>query len=415
LVLRKSQMVLYTGTRSNDSSEIVMYSLRDGRRSRLPIKGAPLSVVDDVLVFANVGVLHAARIDVSGMALIGEPVQLSKRAGHHTTGTAAAVSEGGTLVYEGDPPSSLSRLELVTLAGSRTALRGNDQYGAARFSPDGRRIAVAIKAVGASQSIAAASDIWVIDIATREAVRVTNSGDAETPEWSADGTRMMYVTTGSRRREVWSVALDGSIAASRLVEDDGDVQSAVATPDGQSLIMSRWGNGDARLELIRVALSGPRRIDTLVSPRQPNDVRPVSARVSPDGRFVAFADRSLRTVHVRALEGTGEVQISTNGGCCPLWAPDSRRVYFRDRDKLVAVDLDMTRGPSVAKRAISQGFWTAGASLQNPDDLPYDLASDGRTFVVATPASDVAHSAKVFVVYNWVDELRRELAAAQRR
>jgi len=42
-------------------------------------------------------------------------------------------------------------------------------------------------------------------------------------------------------------------------------------------------------------------------------LRPISPRVSPDGRLVAFADRTKRGVHVRALDGKGEIQISTDG------------------------------------------------------------------------------------------------------
>jgi Tol biopolymer transport system component len=413
LVLRDAQMVLYASTRSNDSSEIVMYSLRDARRARLTISGAPLAIIDSLLVYSSAGTLRAVAIDVQAMKTTGDPVQLSQRAGRHTTGTSAAVSEAGTLVYEDHASVATSRLELVDLAGTRTPLRADDRYSAPRFSPDGRRIAVAINSGSTSQAIASASDIWVIDIATKEAVRITNSGFAESPEWSPDQTRVYFVRTRGQGNEVWSAALDGSTAASRRVEADGGVVSAVPTPDGQSLIMSRWGRGDARLELLRVALTDPSRVDTIVSPRGPNDVRPITPRVSPDGRLVAFADRGRRTVHVRALDGQGELQVSTSGGCCPLWAPDSRRVYFRDGDRLVAVDLNASPGLSISKRTISMGFWATGAgAFSSADDLEYDLSPGGRTFVVATR---VNATPKVFVAFNWAEELRREFNAGARK
>jgi serine/threonine-protein kinase len=401
LVLRESRMVLYVGTTRNDSSALVMYSLRDRRRARLSVSGTPLAVIGGLLVYADNGALSAAAIDVPGMRLTGDPVRLSQRAAPKQTGTAVAVSEAGTLVYEDGAGLSNSRLELVDKAGKRTRLGGEEQFAAPRYSPDGRRIAVAIQA-----------DIWVIDLATGERTRVTNTGGADAPEWSPDGRRLIYVATVRGQRQVWSTPLDGSATPARLVDVEGDAVSAVSTPDGRSVIVSRWAKGDSRLELLRVGLDGASRIDTLVSPSGQNDPRPISPRVSPDGRLVAFADRSRRTVHVRSLDGTGEIQISTDGGCCPLWAADSRRVFFRNADRLVAVDLQAAPALSVVRRASSPGFWAIGVIATTYEDVHYDLSPDGQTFVAVTP---VGTDIRVFVAFNWAEELRREWQAGGKR
>jgi serine/threonine-protein kinase len=401
LVLRESRMVLYVGTTRNDSSALVMYSLRDRRRVRLSVSGTPLAVIGGLLVYASGGALSAVAIDVPGMRLTGDPVRLSQRAAPKQTGTAVAVSETGTLVYEDGAGLSNSRLELVDRAGKRTRLGGEEQFAAPRYSPDGRRIAVAIQA-----------DIWVIDLVSGERTRVTNSGGADAPEWSPDGRRLNYVATVRGQRQVWSTPLDGSATPARLVDVEGDVVSAVSTPDGRSVIVSRWAKGDSRLELLRVGLDGASRIDTLVSPSGQNDPRPISPRVSPDGRLVAFADRSRRTVHVRSLDGTGEIQISTDGGCCPLWAADSRRVFFRNADRLVAVELQTSPALAVVRRASSPGFWATGVIATTYEDVHYDLSPDGQTFVAVTPVST---DIRVFVVFNWAEELRREWQAGGRK
>src|SRR5688500_3853395 len=338
LVLREAQAVLYVGTSRNDSSALMMYSLRDGRRVRLREGGgAPLAVIDDLLVYSNNGRLSAVAIDVAGMRLVGKPVQLSQRAAPKVTGTAVTVSESGTIVYE-DPSDAVdSKLELIDLKGKRTQLRDEDRFRAPRYSPNGRSIAVTIRAGGA-QALAGGSDIWVVDLPTKEATRVPSTGTANAPEWSPDGTRLIYVAGVKGRNEVWSTVLDGSAPPSRLVEIDGEVISAVPTPDGRSLIVSRWAKGDSRIELLRVALDGS-RTDTLVSPMGANVVRPISPRVSPDGRLVAFGDRSRRSVRVQDMHGKADIEISATGGCCPLWGPDSRRVFFQDGSRLIAVDL----------------------------------------------------------------------------
>jgi Tol biopolymer transport system component len=193
---------------------------------------------------------------------------------------------------------------------------------------------------------------------------------------------------------------------------EGDVVSAVSTPDGRSVIVSRWARGESRLELLRVGLDGASRIDTLVSPSEQNDPRPISPRVSPDGRLVAYADRTRRTVHVRSLDGTGEIQISTDGGCCPLWAADSRRVFFRNADRLVAVSLQTTPALAVVRRASNAGFWATGVIATTYDDVHYDLSPDGRSFVTVTP---ITNDIRVFVAFNWAEELRREWQAGNTR
>src|SRR5687768_758140 len=377
LVLREAQAVLYVGTSRNDSSALMMYSLRDGRRVRLREGGgAPLAVIDDLLVYSNNGRLSAVAIDVARMRLVGKPVQLSQRAAPKVTGTAVMVSESGTIVYE-DPSDGVdSKLELIDLKGKRTQLRDEDRFRSPRYSPNGRSIAVTIRAGRGARTLADGSDIWVVDLATKEATRVPSTGTANAPEWSPDGTRLIYVAGVKGRNEVWSTVLDGSAPPSRLVEIDGEVISAVPTPDGRSLIVSRWAKGDSRIELLRVALDGS-RTDTLVSPTGSNVVRPMTPRVSPDGRLVAFGDRSRRSVRVRDLDGNADIEISTTGGCCPLWGGDSRRVFFRDGSRLIAVDLQTAPTLRVVGRNASEGFWATGAIATTYEDVWYDLSPDG--------------------------------------
>jgi len=407
LVLREAQAVLYVST-STDSSSLMMYSLRSGQRARLMKGGyAPLAVIGDILVTSGAGALSAVQIDVAGMRTIGKRVQLSQRAASRQTGTVAAISETGTIIYEDPGAVATSRLELFDMSGKRTQLRDEDRFGALQYSPDGRKIAVSVNA-----ATSRSADIWIIDVATREATRLTSTGSAHAPAWSSDGRRVMYRASANGHSELWSTPLDGTAGPSRLVEVDGDVISAVATPDGKYILVSRFAKGDARIELLRVPLDDPSRTETLVSPSGPNGVRPISARVSPDGRFVGFADRSRNSVHVRALDGKGEIQISSTGGCCPLWAPDSRRVFFRDAERLVAVDLETSPELGVVRRTVSPGFWGTDVIATTYEDVYYDLSPDGRTFVAVTP---VRTDIKVLAAYNWGEEMRREWRAGSKK
>jgi Tol biopolymer transport system component len=416
LVVRDAGVVLYRGTTSTDSSFIVMYSLHDRRRSRLSFSGMtfsgdPLAVINGLLVYSASGSLWGIPIDLARMRATGEAVQLSQRAAAYSTGTAVAVSESGTLVYDVPSGSREAKLELIDFAGNRTELRSPNRFGPLRYSPDGHRIAVTI-AAGTAQGPGSSSDIWIIDVASKEATQVTNTGDATQPEWSADGKRLIYIARSKGESEVWSTPIDGSSSPARLVDADGFVISPSATPDGRAIVVSRLARGTSNIVLVRIPLDPHSKTDTLVSPTGPNGVRAIQARVSPDGRLVAYADRTGRSVHVKELDGNADIQISTDGGCCPLWGPDSRRVYFLNGRQLIAADLQTVPALSLKRRTTSTGFWATDPGRTAFDDVYYDLSPDGKKFVAVT---SVENDTRVFVAYNWADELRREWKAGARK
>ena len=112
------------------------------------------------------------------------------------------------------------------------------------------------------------------------------------------------------------------------------------------------------------------------------------------------------------LDGKADIEISTTGGCCPLWGPDSRRVFFRDGSRLIAVDLQTAPTLRVVGRNASEGFWATGAIGTTYGEVWYDLSPDGRTFVAVTP---VTTHTRVFAAYNWAEEMRREWKAGSRK
>jgi len=129
----------------------------------------------------------------------------------------------------------------------------------------------------------------------------------------------------------------------------------------------------------------------------------------PDRLAGALSDR----YRIERELGQGGMATPTTGGCCPLWAPDGRRVFFRNADRLVAVDLRTAPTLAVVGRTTSPGFWAGGATTaSNYDDVAYDLSPDGRTFVAATR---VRTDARVLVAFNWAEELRREWQAGGRK
>jgi hypothetical protein len=120
------------------------------------------------------------------------------------------------------------------------------------------------------------------------------------------------------------------------------------------------------------------------------------ARFSPDGRWIVYqSDESGRfEVYVRAFDPTGAAaggkwQLSTNGGIEPRWPRRGREIFYVGPDNMlmtVAVQTG-TRFEAAVPRAL---FPVLPAGV-----LRYDVAPDGRHFLVAASTEELGAPATV--------------------
>ena len=134
----------------------------------------------------------------------------------HRDDWGAAWSPDGAWIAFLSDRTGAARLHLVRPDGTglRTARDGADagEEGAHVWSPDGTRLAYAASGRDGS------SEIWVVEVATGAARRVSAPGARdESPTWSPDGRHLAYVSTRDRRIDLWVARADGS-AESRLTD-----------------------------------------------------------------------------------------------------------------------------------------------------------------------------------------------------
>jgi serine/threonine-protein kinase len=130
------------------------------------------------------------------------------------------------------------------------------------------------------------------------------------------------------------------------------------------------------------------------------------ARVSPDGKWVAFVtdESGSDQVVVQPLSGPGaRVQVSVNGGAEPVWSRDGRRLFYRANKKFVAVTATTTPAFAVTSRDVlfDDTFVTAAAPHAN-----YDVTPDGKRLLVLEAVEDP----QIFIVSNWGTEVRARLS-----
>ncbi|MGH7856523.1 MAG: hypothetical protein ACREQY_04270, partial [Candidatus Binatia bacterium] len=401
-VLRDERIVLYASSTSDGRTRLASYSLADGRRARLDLEGLQaLGMVAGRLLYARAdGNLIAVPFDPAAMKVTGPAVELPERVQATFIGTRVALSESGVLVSRAG--SSATRLVLGDAEG-RTAPFGRElgSFSGPRFSPDGRRIAVASSG-GASSTTDEAHDLWIFECDTGEATRLTRSGWVSAPAWTPDGRTIVYIQGGpGKRREIWSLPLDGSAEPSRLLEMEGDVVEAVVAPDGRSLVAVRTGVAGARAELVSVALGGGEVTSLLSTSSRASIRRPTLPRISPDGRFVAFADLASWEAFVRPLGGGGLLQVTEGGGWSPVWGSDSRRLYVAAGTFVGVGELRTAPDLAVTNRRI---LMQLGHNTEE-----FDVTPDGERFVFVAPASP---GSDVQVAIHWAEQLRRSWGTA---
>jgi serine/threonine-protein kinase len=149
--------------------------------------------------------------------------------------------------------------------------------------------------------------------------------------------------------------------------------------------------------------------------RTPADER--TPRFSPDGRWIAYLSNESGSyeIYVRPFPAGsgGKWQISTGGALYPLWAKNSRELFYETADsRIMVVDYAVSGDsfmPGVPRPWSEKQLFYAGASN-------LDLAPDGKRFAVLTaPESTNTENGSVHVMMleNFFDELRRKVPAGK--
>lgn len=141
------------------------------------------------------------------------------------------------------------------------------------------------------------------------------------------------------------------------------VRQKISSPGGETLILQSGGpkqatdwSRDGRL-LVYSMYSQKTSWDIWVMPLSEGS-KPVpfgataaeerNARLSPDGRWMAYAfrERGRTDVYVQPFPATGaKWQVSPGGGSYPVWSASGRELFYQSSDQKV-VGVDVTAGAS---------------------------------------------------------------------
>jgi Tol biopolymer transport system component len=208
------------------------------------------------------------------------------------------------------------------------------------------------------------------------------------PIWLRNG----HLAFASARAGPWNLYMR-SIAGDRGDQElygaltPGVKYPSDVSPDGRFLLfhdsVSTWS----------LPLEGDRR-PTLLTPG-------VQARISPNGRFLAYTaiDAGERHVYVTSFpEPRDRWRVSPERGDDPQWRRDGRELFYIDRGQtLVAVPIDPQSGQAAgpATPLFRAVFDTMGRSLGRA----YAPSPDGQRFLVNERLGDDDYA--LWVTLNW--------------
>src|SRR5208282_2377008 len=148
--------------------------------------------------------------------------------------------------------------------------------------------------------------------------------------------------------------------------------------DDQQILFTRQVTSGEYLELIPVAGGEPTRFLTSKGSES-------NGQISPDGKWVAYAsdESGVWEIYVTSFPGAaGKWQVSRGGGNEPRWRGDGKEIfYIAPSGMLMAVPVN---GVSIFATGTPAALFQihGRAPISSTDVFTYDVASDGRRFLV---------------------------------
>jgi eukaryotic-like serine/threonine-protein kinase len=389
---------LYFASRNvgTDPSDSIVFASLDGKDSHSVVHATSNPVfADGRLLYSDKGRLLSQRFDLSAGTVSGDPVPVLDhvRVGYGVTrGLFAAV--GPMLVATADDVDTRGYdLRWIVRAGSNppAAPDATGFNSGAWLSPDGRRMVVSI-----DDEHTGSSDVWTIDAASGARTRLTFGPASHfSPVWSPDGSKVFYTADRPDGVSLFAKAATGGeeVLFSHALPLDAGLNDCASA---YCLIGAWRPEAGTNYDLLTVRLS-----DGAVQPFAATEADENDARISPDGRFVAYdvAQAGQSEIFVRPFPaGSGLWQISAGGGSAPSWSPDGRTLYFLTAKDVVGVPISNAGGFSPGTPRVVMPRMVGSPAA--PQQIAYAMAApDGR--ILAAISRAAAASAPYRLVINW--------------
>lgn len=184
--------------------------------------------------------------------------------------------------------------------------------GAPSFSPDGKKLALTLSGTRGNL------DIYVLDLATQNLVRITEDPAIDTePAWSPDGQTLYFTSDRGGAAQIYAAPAQAGARARRITFGVPYAARPRVSPDGKQLAVVMQENSASRVGAVDLS-SGT------VTPltRGPLDESPSFA---PNGAVLIYAGREAGRGVLATVSVDGQVSTRLKSGSSevrePVWGP----------------------------------------------------------------------------------------------
>ena len=307
--------------------------------------GGAAEYVNGFLVFVPMGTggriaLLAQRLALPTGQLMGEPVDIGETRISETLGRyVSATAPSGVIAWLG-PTDGIGQFTWVARDGRVLSTVGTParQFGV-ELSPDRQQLATFRD-----------DEIWTLDLARTVPIRVTRGVGNRHPIWSPDATQILSLFQGRGLGTfdiVATVVSTGNSATRRQATNM--VKPVGWTHDGRVVWIEAAPSATAGDAIWTMPVDGD------PAPLLQDGGKIFEARVSPDGRWIAYStNRSGRPeIEVTSFPVPGPRHLVTvDGGGYPRWRADGRELYFLSPDaRLMAATFSPGSPPAIGPPA----------------------------------------------------------------
>ncbi len=337
------------------------------------------------LVFTETGEhLRAVPFDPEKLEIVGEPFPVLDNVFRGPGGGAVFfdISRNGTLVYV---TGGFQRSLVVADKDGRMQPVTADKRGFRwpRFSPNGDRIVVTVDP--------RPSQFWIYDAARGLGEKISTDGHNIRPIWLNESGNIIHL----RRRALRSVDPDRPDRARLLYGPDIRVNQAffpsTSSRDDRIIAGNAW-NKETGTDIYTATLGDTLSFEPYL--RSPADES--EPDISPDGEWIAYDSNATgrQEVYVQHFsDPAARTRVSDAGGVEPKWSHDGTRLFYRRRDYIMVVEIDIA--PEIS---VSQPEIFLRAEMDTTQMGNWDVGPDDRIVVVE---SDPTTTREFQVVLNW--------------
>ena len=277
LFLPDGRRFLYLARTTSRQNDAVHLGALDGSPSRRLVASQSNAAftAPDTLLFTRGGTLMAQRIDLDRAEVIGEPSSVAQDIVEDAFMNLAAfsASNAGVLAYR-TGSGTLSQLIWFDRSGRRLDAVGDSgaDLTVPQLSADGRKVAVVSQ-----------GDVWIRDLVRDTFSRLTFRGGTENnccPVWSPDGAVVAYRRDTGGGGDIYRRDAAGAGDEEVLLSIDDSNTPTDWTPDGRFVLFQTT----SRVDVWMLPVDGDRKPVPLLR----SDANEHQARVSPDGRWIAY-------------------------------------------------------------------------------------------------------------------------------